>query len=114
MAAEDVAQALMAMDDPEVRRRVGNGDFSTLELSLEEQALVQGATAVLPDGHPDKVLVSFEPGEVELHSHRPGEDSGYWPAETAKAIEYVQSELDDPRAQASFSSWLQTSADRFP
>ena len=104
MAAEHVAEALMTMDDPEMRQRLASGDFGALELSLEEQALVQGATAVLPDGHPDKVLVSFEPGEVELHSHRPGEDSGYWPAETAKAIEYVQSELDDPRAQARFSS----------
>src|SRR2546425_5087978 len=99
MAAEDVAQALMSMEDTAVRRRIGEGDFSalgTLELTHDEQALVSGATPVLPDAHPTKVLVALEPGEVEAHSLTPGEDSGYWPAGTAKAIEYVQAELADP------------------
>ena len=57
MAAEHVAQALMSMDDPEIRRRVGEGDFAALgevDLTPQEQALLSGATPVLPDGHPSK------------------------------------------------------------
>ena len=117
MAAEDVAQALIAMDDLDVRRRVGEGDYSalgTLELTDKEQALVSGATPVLQDGHPSKVLVAFEPGEVEAHALTPGEDSGYWPAGTAQAIEYVQAGLGDPQAQAQFRSWMSSRGDQFP
>ena len=117
MAAEDVALALIAMEDAEVRRRVGEGDYSALGrlgLTAEEQALVSGATPVLPDGHPSKVLVAFEAGEVEAHALTPGEDSGYWPAGTARAIEYAQAGLADPEVQAHFLSWQKPFADRFP
>jgi hypothetical protein len=114
MAAEDVAQALMTMDDPEVRRRVSQGDFAAFELTPEEQAIVSGATPVLPDGHPSKQLVAFEPREVEAHSLKPGENSGYWPEGTARAIQYVQGELGDPRIQAQFRGWLQTRYDETP
>ncbi len=117
MAAEAVAQALMAMDDVDVRRRVGEGDFGALgELVLtpEEQELVSAATAVLPDGHSAKVLVPFEPGEVEAHSLRPGDDSGYWPPGAARAIGYAQDGLKDPRLQARFRAWQNSRADEFP
>jgi hypothetical protein len=117
MAAEDVAQALMAMDDPNVRQRVAAGEFGalgTLELTSEEQALVSGATPVLPDDHPSQVLVAHEPGEVEAHSLKPGEDSGYWPNGTAQAIEYVQAELADPEVQAHFLSWVKQGENKFP
>ena len=117
MAAEDVAQALISMDDPKLRRRVNEGDFSalgTLQLTQEEEALVSGATPVLPDGHPSKVLVAFEPGEVEAHALTPGEDSGYWPAGTARAIEYVHAGLADPEVQAHFLSWQKPRADEIP
>ena len=117
MAAEDVAQALMTMDNPEVRRRVSQGDFApfgSLELTAEEQALVSGATPVLPDGHPTKQLVAFEPGEVDAHALTPGENSGFWPEGTARAIQYVQGELDDPQAQARFRAWLKSRPDEVP
>lgn len=117
MAAEDVAQALIAMDDPEVRRRVGEGDFAalaTLELTDEEQALVSAATPILPDGHPSMVLVAREPADVRGHSLTPGEDSGYWPAGSAQAIEYVHDQLGDPRMQAQFSAWVRSRDNQFP
>ena len=117
MAAEDVAQALMSIDDPEVRGRVAEGDFTalgTLELTDKEQALVSAATPVLPNGHPSMVLVAFERGEVEGHSSGSGEDSNYWPAATAQAIDYVQAGLGDPRAQAQFSAWVRSRGDEFP
>jgi hypothetical protein len=117
MAAEDVAQALMAMDDPQVRQRIAAGDFKalgTLELTSEEQALVSGATPVLPDGHPSKLLVPFGTGEVEAHGLKPGEDSGYWPNGTARAIEYVQAGLSDPEVQAHFLGWQKPRADEVP
>lgn len=117
MAAEDVAQALMAMDDPEVRQRVGAGDFAalgTLELTPEEEALVSGATPVLPDGHSAKQLVPLDGGEVEGHGQRPGDNSGYWPEGTARAIQYVQRELGDPQTQARFRGWMSSRLDEVP
>jgi hypothetical protein len=117
MAARDVADALIAMDDSETRQRVIEGDFTalgTLDLTPEEQALISGASSVLPDGHPSKVLVAFEPGEVEAHALTADNDAGYWPAGTARAIAYVQRELDDPQAQARFRGWATSNADKFP
>ena len=117
MAAEDVAQALIAMDDAEVRRRVGEGDFralGTVELSPEEEALVSGATPVLPEDHPSQVLVAHEPGEVEGHAIRARENAGYWPAGTARAIEYVQAGLADPEVQAHFLGWQKQRGNEFP
>jgi hypothetical protein len=46
MAADDVAHALMAMDDDDVRSRVAGGDlsaFAHLDLDDAERALVQSA-----------------------------------------------------------------------
>ena len=117
MAAEHVAQALMAMDDPDVRRRVGQGDFAalgTLDLTAEEQAIVSDATPVLPDGHPSKQLVAFETGDVQAHSLTPGEDSGYWADGTARAISYVRAGLADPKLQARFRGWQRNRADDVP
>src|SRR2546423_660796 len=116
MPAEAVAQALMALDDPDVRQRVAAGDFAalTLDLTPEEEALVSGATPVLPEGHPSQVLVAHELREVEAHSLRAGEDAGYWPAGTAQAIEYVQAGLTDPLEQARFAGWQRQRADQFP
>jgi hypothetical protein len=114
MAAEDVARALMALDDADVRRRVAAGDFGALGalvLTPAEEALVSGATPELPDGHPSKVFVAM--GEVAAHRDR-GDGSGYWPAGTAEAISYVRDELGDPRLQAEFAGWTRSRRDQFP
>ena len=117
MAAEQVAEALMAMDDPAIRRRVGEGDFAVLgmlELTAGEEALMSGSTPLLPDAHPSKQLVPFDAADVEAHRLMPGQNSGYWPEGTARAIRYVQSELSDPQTQARFRGWVASAADRFP
>ncbi len=114
MAAEDVAEALMRFDDPEVRRRVGDGDFTVLadlSLSVAERRLVSEATAVLPDGHPAKV--PLEAGEVKGHAAS-GLQEQYWPAGTARAIEYVLGDLQAPDVQARFVAWQGARADQFP
>jgi len=52
MAADDVARALMAMDDEAVRSRVANGDLSDIDASgLDdgERKLVQAAATDDPD-----------------------------------------------------------------
>ena len=112
MAVEDVARALMAMDDADMRRRLAAGDFGTFDLTTQEQALVSAATPVLPDGHPDKVFVHA--GDVAAHAKRDDGDSGFWPAGTAAAITYVNEQLADPRLQAQFSGWKRAARDNFP
>jgi hypothetical protein len=117
MAAEDVALALMALDDEEVRRRVSVGDFDPvgeLELTPEEEELVSAATAVLPRGHATKVLVPFEAAEVAAHALRPGEDSSYWEPGKARAIGYVHEGLRDPGVQARFRAWQKAIPDEVP
>jgi hypothetical protein len=117
MAAEDVALALIALDADDVRARVAAGDFGALgELALtaDEEGLVSAATAILPRGHATKVLVPFEPGEVEAHVLRPGEDSGYWEPGRARAIGYVHDGLRDPGVQARFRAWQKAIPDETP
>jgi len=112
MAVEDVARALMAMDDADTRRRLAAGDFGAFDLTAQEQALVSAATPVLPDGHPSKVYVQRE--DVAAHGRRDDGDAGFWPAGTAAAITYVNEELADPRLQAQFRGWTRAARDDFP
>jgi hypothetical protein len=117
MPAEDLARALMALDDEDVRRRVASGDFGALgdvTLTDEEEGLLSGATSVLPRGHATKVLVPFEPAEVEAHMLRPGEDASYWEPGKARAIGYVHEGLRDPGVQARFRAWQKAVPDWVP
>ena len=114
MAAEDVARALMAMDDADVRRRLAAGDFGAFDLTAQEQALVGAATPVLPDGDPSKVFVRLGGGEFDAHAKRDDPDAGFWPPGTADAIRYVDEGLTDPRVQAQFKGWARSALDRIP
>lgn len=120
MAAEDLARALIRLDNEFVRGEVQRGDFAGFdefgfELSDEERKLLQEAarsvareeqvavTVVGKDSQPD------QPGEGG-----PGRDWGYWPPGAAGAIGYVRERLRDPQVQASFAAWQDIRGDRFP
>jgi hypothetical protein len=119
MAAEDVALALMMLENQRVHWDVGHGDFSRLEgfqLSDEELRLLVEATrdVVTID---DQVPVPFRPDDesVELEGVGGRERGfGYWPPGAAEAITYVQKGLGDPRLQASFVAWQEERGNSFP
>jgi hypothetical protein len=119
MPAEDVALALMMLDNEHVHWEVSHGDFSTLasfELSEDEQRLLIDSTrgVVTRD---EKVPVAFRPGDesVELSGEGGAEKGfGYWPPATAEAIRYAQAGLDNPRLQASFVAWQEVGLDNLP
>jgi hypothetical protein len=119
MAAEDVALALMMLENQQVHWEVGHGDFSRLDgfqLSEEELRLLVEATSgvVAID---EQIPVAFRPGDesVELAGVG-GRERGfcYWPPGAAEAIRYVQEGLGDPRLQASFVAWQEERGDSFP
>ena len=119
MAAEDVALALMMLENEEVHWQVDHGDFSRLqdfELSKEERRLLVGATrgVVTLD---EQVALPFRPdGESEALEGVGGRERGfcYWPPGAAEAIKYVQTNLSDPRLQASFVAWQEERGNQFP
>ena len=119
MAAEDMALALMMLDNERVHWDVSHGDLGRLEgfeLSEEEQALLVGATrdVVTRD---EKVPVAFRPdGEAPRLRGPGGPDRGfgYWPPGTARAIRYAQEGIQDPRLQASFVAWQEVGVDILP
>jgi hypothetical protein len=119
MAVEDVALALMTLDNERARWEVEQGDFSRFEafdLSPEERQLLTGAT-VGTARKADTVAVALRPDDRNLRMRGPGGPDagfGYWPPGTAEAIAYVQRELTDPRLQASFVAWQDTHGDKFP
>jgi hypothetical protein len=119
MAAEDVALALMMLENERVHWEVSHGDFSTLEafeLTEEEQQLLVDSTrgVVTRD---EKVPMAFRPDDQSVELSGPGgpeKGFGYWPPATAEAIKYVQAGLDDPRLQASFVAWQELAVDKLP
>jgi hypothetical protein len=119
MAAEDMALALMMLDNERVHWEVSHGDFGRLEgfeLGEEERALLVNATrdVVTRD---EKVPVAFRPGDESVKLSGPGGPErgfGYWPPATAEAIKYVQEGLGDPRLQASFVAWQELAVDKLP
>jgi hypothetical protein len=118
MAAEDVALALITLDNEQARWEVEQHDFSrfdAFDLSAEERALLTGATLKAPR-QADMVAVAVNPDDPPRMRGPGGPERGfgYWPAGTAEAIAYVQRELTDPRLQASFLAWQETRGDRFP
>jgi hypothetical protein len=119
MPAEDVALALMMLDNEAVRWEVSHGDFGRVEafdLSEEERALLVEATrdVVTRD---EKVPVAFRPGDESVKLEGPGGPDrgfGYWPPGAAEAIRYAQDGLEDPRLQASFVAWQEVGVDALP
>jgi hypothetical protein len=119
MAAEDMALALMMLTDESVHSEVSRWDFErfeAFELSDEERGLLVRATrgvTTIDEESP----VALRPGDesVELSGEGgPGKGFYYWPPGTAEAIKYVQTNVSDPRLQASLIAWQETRGDRFP
>src|SRR5437762_3582126 len=101
MAADDVARALMAMDDEELRGQVASGDFSALSgsFSEHERELLQRAAAAVPEDEvegygswsPPYVPVGPVVGNVNLFA----------------AVHYAQDGIRDPKLGHTFSAWSQ-------
>ena len=105
MSVEDVARALMAMDDRELRVRVAAGDLSGLgavELSEHEQELLVAAASAVPGDDEVEVagfgMVSFAPPYVPV-----GVAMGGIPLRNA--MQYAQDGIADPTLAASFHEW---------
>ena len=89
MAADDVARALMALDDSSLRERVRSGDpdaLSAWRLTSEEAELVRNAAS------DDNEVLAFS---LER------EGSG-----AAKAADYVRGNIADPALADQFGSWF--------
>ncbi len=121
MAAEDLARALIRLDDDYVRDQVVNGDFSDFEkfgfdLSDDERKLLAQASAKVPiDKEVAVALLGEDPGSLPPNGDGgPGRGYGYWPPAAAKAIEYVREHLQDPSVQATFVAWQDLRGNRFP
>src|SRR5947208_7368777 len=120
MAAEDLARALIRLDDDYVRDQVAKGDFSDFEkfdfeLSDEERKLLAQATAKVPiEKEVAVALLGEDPGSLEPTGEGgPGRGYGYWPPAAAEAIEYVRKHLEDPSVQATFVAWQNLRGDDF-
>jgi hypothetical protein len=120
MPAEDVALALMMLDNEAVHWEVSHGEFGRLEgfeLGEDERALLVEATREVVT-RDEKVPVAFRPGDESVELSGPGGPErgfGYWPPGTAEAIKYVQEGLGgDPRLQASFVAWQEVGIDILP
>ena len=100
MAADDVARALMAMDDERLRHQVASGDLSALVGSFTEHEgeLLQRAASAEPeddtqgyDWAPPYVPVGPVVGNVNLFA----------------AVHYAQDGLRDPELGHAFNAWSQ-------
>lgn len=89
MAADDVARALMALEDPGVRSRVRAGDMGALgdvALSAKEEGLVRGAAS--EEANPD--VEGFEWGSSSMFA----------------ATQYVRGNVLDGGVQGSFTKFI--------
>ena len=103
MSAEDVARALMAMDDSRLRSRVAGGDLAAVGaegLPDEEQELLRTAAAAVPDAEGDEVggFASFAPPYVPV-----GPVVGGSPLR--KAMHYATDGIRDPGLASQFHQW---------
>lgn len=121
MTAEDLARALIRLDNDYVRAQIADGDFTEFEqfdfnLSRRERQLLVGAAARVPIEEEVAVAqLGEDPDSVEaLGDGGPGRGYGYWPPRTAPAIEYVRKRLRDPSVQASFAAWQDLRGNKFP
>jgi len=91
MAADDVARALMALEDEAVRTQVRNGDLSALgdlRLSAKEEELVKGAA----EEEPDPEVAGFD----------------WSSSHTFAAMNYVKGNIFSPAVQGNFVSFAQS------
>jgi hypothetical protein len=121
MAAEDLARALIRLDNPYVRAEVAAGDFASFEefgfeLSGEERELLVESTMTVPiEEEVATTLVGDDPRLVRpARTGGPGRGYGYWTPATARAIEYVRERLRDPQVQASFAAWQDLRGNKYP
>jgi hypothetical protein len=105
MSAEDVAHALMAMDDRELRVRVAGGDLAAVgadDLPEHEQQLLVAAAASVPGDDEVEVagfqMVSFAPPYVPV-----GPAVGGKPLQFA--MQYAQDGIADQTLAAKFHQW---------
>ena len=98
MAADDMARALMALDDENVRRRVAAGELDGIDggLSGDERALL-----VLAAGGDAEVVGHFRP--IWNPPGMPTPDDPY-----NAAVEYTRPQIADPALGAAFTDWAAT------
>ena len=108
MAADDVAHALMLMDDEKIRLAVAKGDLTVLgklELDKKEQELLRLAAADDADlaGLLCNELTSLLCNQLtELQCNElAGLGSGI-----ARAADYAKASASDPKLAASFQEWI--------
>ncbi len=110
MAADDVARALMAMDDESVRDQVAGGDLTGLGasgLSEHEQQLVRQAAADDPETSGYLQCNQMDAGAVSIlcNGMTRARNGGL-----GQAAAYARSGLGDPALAKDFESWLGTKA----
>lgn len=94
MSAEDLAIAIEALDEESVRAKVAAGDVAAvgdLNLSDEEQALLQGAA----DEYPEVVGYAFDGPQLARKTSEM-DAPARWGPDTTKydiAVDYLQSTL---------------------
>lgn len=105
VSAEDVARALMAMDDRDLRVRVAHGDLDAVgagDLPDHEQELLVAAAAAVPGDDTIDVagfqMVSFAPPYVPV-----GPTVGGQPF--LSAVHYAQSGIGDDHLAEHFHQW---------
>jgi hypothetical protein len=105
MSADDVARALMRMDDRDLRARVAAGDPEALaefELTDEEADLLVGAAVGSGDAEVEGFgsPTTFAPPYVPV-----GPGLG-----VMRAVRYADSSVQDPNLQQDFREWTATRA----
>jgi hypothetical protein len=119
MAVEDVALALMALDNQRVHWEVGHEDFSSLDgldLTDDEHRLMVEATRDV-ETVDQRVALSVRRGDDAaqmIGTNVCPRGFGYWPPAMARAISYVRAGLEDPRLQAAFVAWQDNRGDWYP
>ena len=109
MAADDVAQALMLMDDEKIRRAVAEGDLSAagkLTLDKSEQQLLMLAAADDPElaGLLCNGLTSLQCNDltaIQCNGFLTGLEKGL-----ARAADYAKAGLSDADLGATFDEWI--------
>ena len=105
MSAEDVARALMMMDDRELRVRVARGDLAAVgaeDLPDHERDLLVAAAAAVPGDDEVEVaghqMVAFAPPYVPMGNMVGGQA-------LQSAMQYAQDGITNPALADQFHQW---------